>query len=131
MLGMLTSIAHAIERECSIQIHQNELHVIHRFLDVIDSDRQVVICDQFSKYKWTGNMRNANVILLQTMMGNQKQIELQNGNKEKHTLNFHGKLQCYSMIEALEKTNGNVSLAAKLFTVPRSKFYKCMQKFRL
>ncbi|EJQ95162.1 hypothetical protein II1_02170 [Bacillus cereus MC118] len=116
MLGMLTSIAHVIESECSIQIHQNELHLIHRFLDVIDSDEQVVICNQCSKYKW---------------MGNQKQIELQNGNKEKHTLNFHGKLQCYSMIEALEKTNGNVSLAAKLFAVPRSTFYKRMQKFRL
>ena len=128
---MLTSIAHVIESECSIQIHQNELHLIHRFLDVIDSDEQVVICNQCSKYKWTGNMRNVNVILLQKVMGNQKQIELQNGNKEKHTLNFHGKLQCYSMIEALEKTIGNVSLAAKLLAVPRSTFYKRMQKFRL
>ena len=31
MLGMVTSIAHAIERECSIRVHQNELHLIHRF----------------------------------------------------------------------------------------------------
>ncbi len=45
MLGMVTSIAHAIERECSIRVHQNELHLIHRFLDVIDSDEQVVICN--------------------------------------------------------------------------------------
>lgn len=45
MLGMVTSIAHAIERECSIRMHQNELHLIHRFLDVIDSDEQVVICN--------------------------------------------------------------------------------------
>ncbi|WP_429706486.1 helix-turn-helix domain-containing protein [Bacillus mycoides] len=89
------------------------------------------MCNQCSKYKWTGNMRNVNVILLQKVMGNQKQIELQNGNKEKRTLNFHGKLQCYSMIEALEKTTVNVSLAAKLFAVPRSTFYKRMQKFRL
>ena len=72
MLGMLTSIAHVIERECSIQIHQNELHLIHRFLDVIDSDEQVVICNQCSKYKWTGNMRNLNVILLQTGDGKSK-----------------------------------------------------------
>ncbi|MFB5249052.1 hypothetical protein ACE38F_01305 [Bacillus mycoides] len=98
---MLTSIAHVIERECSIQIHQNELHFIHRFLDVIDSDGQVVICNQFSKYKWTGNMRNINLILLQTVMGNQKQIELQNGNKEKHKLNAREKVQRDSMIEAL------------------------------
>ncbi|QWG36416.1 hypothetical protein E0M25_03670 [Bacillus mycoides] len=76
-------------------------------------------------------MRNVNVILLQKVMGNQKQIELQNGNKEKHTLNSREKIQCYSMMEALQKTNGNVSLTAKLLDVPRSKFYKCMQKFRL
>ena len=31
------------------------------------------------------------------------------------------------MIEALQKTNGNVSLAAKLLDVPRSTFYKRMQ----
>ena len=31
MLGMVTSIAHAIERECSIRVHQNELQLIHRF----------------------------------------------------------------------------------------------------
>jgi len=35
------------------------------------------------------------------------------------------------MIEALENMNGNVSLAAKLLDVPRSTFYKRMQKFRL
>lgn len=45
MLGMVTSIAHAIERECSIRVHQNELQLIHRFLDVIDSNEQVVICN--------------------------------------------------------------------------------------
>ncbi|WP_374191595.1 hypothetical protein [Bacillus cereus] len=71
-------------------------------------------------------MRNVNIFLLQTVMRNQKQIELQNGNKEKHKLNFHGKIQCYSMIEVLQKTNGNV-----LLDVPRSTFYKRMQKFRL
>ncbi|MDM5433645.1 hypothetical protein QUG02_13265 [Bacillus hominis] len=47
MLGMVTSLAHAIERECSIQIRRNELHLIHRFIDVIDSDEQVAICNQF------------------------------------------------------------------------------------
>ncbi len=72
MLGMLTSIVHAIERECSIQIRRNELHFIHRFIDVIDSDEQVVICNQCPKYKWMGNMPKANIILLQTMIGNQK-----------------------------------------------------------
>ncbi|EFI64599.1 putative acetoin operon transcriptional activator [Bacillus cereus SJ1] len=41
------------------------------------------------------------------------------------------KIQRDSMIEALEKTNGNVSLAAKLLDVPRSTFYKRMQKYKL
>ncbi|KMN45982.1 hypothetical protein VK90_05125 [Bacillus sp. LK2] len=148
---MLASIAYTIERECSIQIHQNELHLIHRTLDVIDSDKQVVICNQFSQHKWSGNIRELlNILeriyilsqgreicekqisfLLQTMMGKQKQLELQAENKEEHTLNFREKIQCDSMIEALQKTNGNVSLAAKLLDVPRSTFYKRMQKFRL
>ena len=63
------------------------------------------------------------------MMGNQHQLELQAENKTEHTLNFREKIQRDSMIEALEKTNGNVSLAAKLLDVPRSTFYKRMQKF--
>ncbi|UYX55039.1 sigma-54-dependent Fis family transcriptional regulator [Bacillus thuringiensis] len=109
------------------------------------------ICNQFSQHTWPGNIRELlNVLeriyilsqgreicekqisfLLQTMMGNQHQLELQAENKTEHTLNFRKKIQRDSMIEALEKTNGNVSLAAKLLDVPRSTFYKRMQKFRL
>ncbi|PFL63190.1 sigma-54-dependent Fis family transcriptional regulator [Bacillus cereus] len=109
------------------------------------------ICNQFSQHTWPGNIRELlNVLeriyilsqgreicekqisfLLQTMMGNQHQLELQAENKTEYTLNFREKIQRDSMIEALEKTNGNVSLAAKLLDVPRSTFYKRMQKFRL
>ncbi|MED0963772.1 sigma-54-dependent Fis family transcriptional regulator [Bacillus paramycoides] len=109
------------------------------------------ICKQFAQHKWSGNIRELlNILeriyilsqgreicekqisfLLQTMMGKQKQLELQTENKEEHTLNFREKIQRDSMIEALQKTNGNVSLAAKLLDVPRSTFYKRMQKFRL
>ncbi|MBK5488113.1 sigma-54-dependent Fis family transcriptional regulator [Bacillus sp. TH17] len=109
------------------------------------------ICNQFSQHTWPGNIRELlNVLeriyilsqgreicekqisfLLQTMMGNQHQLELQAENKTEHTLNFREKIQRDSMIEALEKTNGNVSLAAKLLDVPRSTFYKRMQKFRI
>lgn len=109
------------------------------------------ICNQFSQHKWPGNIRELlNVLeriyilsqgreicekqisfLLQTMMGNQHQLELQTENKTEHTLNFREKIQRDSMIEALEKTNGNVSLAAKLLDVPRSTFYKRMQKYKL
>ncbi|HGH7175868.1 TPA: sigma-54-dependent Fis family transcriptional regulator [Bacillus wiedmannii] len=109
------------------------------------------ICNQFSQQKWPGNIRELlNVLeriyilsqgreicekqisfLLQTMMGNQHQLALQTENKTEHTLNFREKIQRDSMIEALEKTNGNVSLAAKLLDVPRSTFYKRMQKYKL
>ncbi|RKF52485.1 sigma-54-dependent Fis family transcriptional regulator [Bacillus wiedmannii] len=109
------------------------------------------ICNQFSQHKWPGNIRELlNVLeriyilsqgreicekqisfLLQTMMGNQHQLALQTENKTEHTLNFREKIQRDSMIEALEKTNGNVSLAAKLLDVPRSTFYKRMQKYKL
>ncbi|MGV2488114.1 UNVERIFIED_CONTAM: sigma-54-dependent Fis family transcriptional regulator, partial [Bacillus mycoides] len=109
------------------------------------------ICNQFSQHTWPGNIRELlNVLeriyilsqgreicekqisfLLQTMIGNQHQLEMQAENKTEHTLNFREKIQRDSLIEALEKTNGNVSLAAKLLDVPRSTFYKRMQKFRL
>lgn len=109
------------------------------------------ICNQFSQHVWPGNIRELlNVLeriyilsqgreicekqisfLLQTMMGNQHQLALQAENKTEHTFNFREKIQRDSMIEALEKTNGNVSLAAKLLDVPRSTFYKRMQKYKL
>ncbi|ANC08234.1 MULTISPECIES: sigma-54-dependent Fis family transcriptional regulator [Bacillus cereus group] len=109
------------------------------------------ICNQFLQHTWPGNIRElVNVLeriyilsqgreicekqvafLIQTMIGNQQQLELQVENKTEHTLNFRKKIQRDSMIEALQKTNGNVSLAAKLLDVPRSTFYKRMQKYKL
>ncbi|MCM3198189.1 sigma-54-dependent Fis family transcriptional regulator [Bacillus cereus] len=109
------------------------------------------IYNQFLQHTWPGNIRElVNVLeriyilsqgreicekqvafLIQTMTGNQQQLELQVENKTEHTLNFREKIQRDSMIEALEKTNGNVSLAAKLLNVPRSTFYKRMQKHKL
>lgn len=64
---------------------------------------------------------------------NQKNLELkeQKAMKHEHTLTFREKIQRDGMIEALQKTKGNVSLAAKLLDVPRSTFYKRMQRFQL
>ncbi|MEJ9111413.1 sigma-54-dependent Fis family transcriptional regulator [Bacillus paramobilis] len=109
------------------------------------------IFNQFLQHTWSGNIRELlNVLeriyilsqgreicekqisfLLQTMIGNQHQLALQAENITKHTFNLREKIQRDSMIEALEKTNGNVSLAAKLLDVPRSTFYKRMQKYKL
>ncbi|PFT61690.1 sigma-54-dependent Fis family transcriptional regulator [Bacillus cereus] len=109
------------------------------------------IYNQFLQHTWPGNIRElVNVLeriyilsqgreicekqvdfLLQTMRENQQQLELQVENKTEHTLHFREKIQRDSMIEALQKTNGNVSLAAKLLNVPRSTFYKRMQKYKL
>ncbi|PFL28390.1 sigma-54-dependent Fis family transcriptional regulator [Bacillus cereus] len=109
------------------------------------------IYNQFLQHTWPGNIRElVNVLeriyilsqgreicekqvdfLLQTMRGNQQQLELQVENKTEHTLHFREKIQRDSMIEALQKTIGNVSLAAKLLNVPRSTFYKRMQKYKL
>ncbi|MEK4027877.1 sigma-54-dependent Fis family transcriptional regulator [Pseudobacillus sp. FSL P4-0506] len=51
--------------------------------------------------------------------------------KETHKLNARENIQKDLMIEALQKTQGNVSQAAKLLNMPRSTFYRRMQKYHL
>ncbi|MGG4040950.1 sigma-54-dependent Fis family transcriptional regulator [Bacillus smithii] len=51
--------------------------------------------------------------------------------EESTSLTFREKIQKDLMIEALRKTKGNVSLAAKLLDIPRSTFYKRIRKFGL
>ncbi|MDM5188639.1 sigma-54-dependent Fis family transcriptional regulator [Bacillus sp. DX4.1] len=111
------------------------------------------ICDQLLQHEWPGNIRELlNVLeriyilsqgreicdkqisfLLHTMNVKSKQLKLEGKEKKnhEHTLTFREKVQRDGMIEALQKTNGNVSLAAKLLDVPRSTFYKRMQRFEL
>lgn len=45
------------------------------------------------------------------------------------SLTFRDKILQQQMVEALQKTNGNVSKAAKLLGIPRSTFYKRMHRF--
>ncbi|WP_027416412.1 sigma-54-dependent Fis family transcriptional regulator [Aneurinibacillus terranovensis] len=46
-------------------------------------------------------------------------------------LNIREKIQRDLMLEALQKTKGNVTAAAKFLNIPRSTFYKRLQKFGL
>jgi len=46
-------------------------------------------------------------------------------------LTFREKVQKDLMMDALRKTQGNVSLAAKLLDIPRSTFYNRLKKFNL
>lgn len=45
------------------------------------------------------------------------------------SLSFRDKIMQQQMVEALQKTNGNVSKAAKLLGIPRSTFYKRIHRF--
>ncbi len=45
MLGIVTSVAYAIEREISIQIHKDEMELVLHSVNVIDAELPVVICN--------------------------------------------------------------------------------------
>lgn len=51
--------------------------------------------------------------------------------KQEKPLTYREELQRREIIEALEKTGGNVSLAAKLLNIPRSTFYRRLKKYQL
>jgi transcriptional regulator of acetoin/glycerol metabolism len=111
--------------------------------------------DRLMEYTWPGNIRELfNVlerlrILTQGMATDKSRLlDLlhslninhrltapgaleQNRTETPIQLTFREKIQKDLMIEALHKTKGNVTLAAKLLDIPRSTFYKRMQKFNL
>lgn len=45
MLGTVTTIAYAIERELSIRVHKDEMELIQKSIELIDSNKSVVICN--------------------------------------------------------------------------------------
>ncbi|AKO92381.1 sigma-54-dependent Fis family transcriptional regulator [Priestia filamentosa] len=51
--------------------------------------------------------------------------------KELPSLSFREEIQKEKMKTALQETNGNITLAAKLINVPRSTFYRRLQKYNL
>lgn len=46
MLGMVASVSHAIEREISIRTHKNEIELVHRSVDFMDSHQPVIVCNE-------------------------------------------------------------------------------------
>ena len=56
-------------------------------------------------------------------------IEQENIENDEKKLKAREKIQRDLMLDALKKTKGNVTAAAKLLEVPRSTFYKRLQKF--
>ncbi|MFB9758259.1 sigma-54-dependent Fis family transcriptional regulator [Ectobacillus funiculus] len=105
------------------------------------------------EYNWPGNIRElfnvlervyimasdrtedptlALVHLLGTQTKSTSASNLEQGRASTETsLTFREKIQRDLMVDALQKAKGNVSLAAKLLDVPRSTFYKRMQRFHL
>lgn len=51
------------------------------------------------------------------------------GKVEETSLNTREKIQRDLMLDALKRTNGNVTAAAKFLGIPRSTFYKRLKKF--
>ncbi|MFP3123878.1 sigma-54-dependent Fis family transcriptional regulator [Ectobacillus funiculus] len=108
--------------------------------------------DSLMEYHWPGNIRELfNVLergyivasdgtadqtltlahLLSTQTNSTTVSNMERDSTSTETLTFREKIQKDLMIDALQKAKGNVSLAAKLLDVPRSTFYKRMQRFNL
>ena len=106
------------------------------------------ISSKLKEYDWPGNIRELMNVLERLhisapdfgsgMDGLTHTLEplaimdpapLEQENEER--LNTRAKIQRDLMLDALNKTKGNVTAAAKLLDVPRSTFYKRLQKFGL
>lgn len=109
------------------------------------------LLDRLKEYDWPGNIREfQNVlqrlsILLLDDVKNKESIfhlvhslgiqfsttENKEGKHTEHVLKTREKIQKDLMLEALKRTKGNVTAAAKLLDIPRSTFYKRIQKYGL
>ncbi len=102
-----------------------------------------------SEYDWPGNIRELfNVLerlriaspqlalkdlhVLDPLFGDHPLSDTEKKEEQKlPEMNIREKIQKDLMIEALRKTKGNVTQAAKLLEVPRSTFYKRLKRFGL
>lgn len=82
--------------------------------------------DQFQILKWMDALEINRLKASSDVSQMEKEFQLQQTG-----LSAREKIQKELMIDALKKTNGNVMLAAKLINVPRSTFYKRLQKFNI
>lgn len=114
------------------------------------------IMQQLMDYDWPGNIRELfNILerisiiddeeipmLLQELLqsssrdnasttaaGNDRPKE--RGTVHAHALTYREEIEKQSIIQALQKTNGSASAAANLLGIPRSTFYRKLQKYRL
>jgi transcriptional regulator with PAS, ATPase and Fis domain len=108
-----------------------------------------VIMEKLIDYDWPGNIRELfNVLERLRILSNGSapdpslvdhlfvhRIDLVSSSssyvKQEKPLTYREELQRRQIIQALEKTGGNVSLAAKLLNIPRSTFYRKLKKYQL
>lgn len=111
------------------------------------------IMEKLSGYDWPGNIRELFNVLermrimcgedppdlsdLRLLFAHQKNFSQTANQTETASLDNSGphtyreQIQKQEIIQALEKTGGNAALAAQLLNIPRSTFYRKLQKFNL
>lgn len=50
MLGIVASVAHAIEQDLSVMARKNELELVQKSMDLIDSNEPVIICNNEKRW---------------------------------------------------------------------------------
>ncbi|MBI1630575.1 sigma-54-dependent Fis family transcriptional regulator [Bacillus safensis] len=83
----------------------------------------------FPKGGWIGESQYAEV--LETMDQKKQKLHLPEYTENPKELTLRERIQKQTVIEALHKTKGHVTEAARLAEVPRSTFYKWMRKYKL
>lgn len=97
--------------------------------------------ERLMEYHWPGNIRELINVLERQHILNQGEAHdpfpmlrhkerIEAPHPPSTTLSLREKIQLEQMTDALQQTGGNVSKAAKLLGVPRSTFYKRLQKFK-
>ncbi len=104
------------------------------------------LMEKMVNYDWPGNIRELfNVLeririlsdgrtpdpVLVDQFPRQYWLNDTDGAKKEKTLSFREEVQMQEMMDALKKTGGNVSAAARMLDIPRSTFYRRLKKYGL